>query len=163
MTAEDYDDGDDETTELFREIAVETVTGLICKIMKEKDVSRVELAKRLRKTPGWITQLLDGEKNKTVATLSDVFVALGHSLQFYAGKLNAVEAARFGDDRAPSHADAFVEVMQKEFDGSFCEVITPTAKGSWDTVVKLGRQRVPAEPTTELWGGTVPNFIPCQG
>jgi transcriptional regulator with XRE-family HTH domain len=65
-----------------RERAVESVTTLICDLMDEQEVSRSQLADRLGKTRGWVTQLLDGERNKTVRTLSDVFCALGHSLEF---------------------------------------------------------------------------------
>jgi transcriptional regulator with XRE-family HTH domain len=70
-----------------QERSIEEVTGLICKIMARDGVSRSQLAKRLGKSPGWVTQLLDGERNKTVRTLSDVFVALGRSLHFSDGDL----------------------------------------------------------------------------
>jgi transcriptional regulator with XRE-family HTH domain len=65
-----------------QERAIEYVTAMIGRLMKAKKVSRTELAKLLGKSPGWITQLLDGEKNKTVRTLSDVLWALGESLEF---------------------------------------------------------------------------------
>ena len=122
MTAREHasrDVIDEETFELFREIAVETVTGLICKLMAEKDISRTQLAERLGKSRGWITQLLDGERNKTVATLSDVLVALGHSLQFRIGKLDPVEAARIDREITGSTADKFIEVMRQELDARY--------------------------------------------
>jgi transcriptional regulator with XRE-family HTH domain len=45
--------------------------------MEKQRVSRSELAKRLGTTPGYITQLLDGTTNMTIAKASDVFLALG--------------------------------------------------------------------------------------
>jgi hypothetical protein len=65
-----------------QERAIEYVTAMIARLMKEKGVSNSQLAARLGVVPGWITQLLDGEKNKTVRTLSDVLWALDESLEF---------------------------------------------------------------------------------
>ena len=60
------------------------VTELICQVMEEKGISRTELAKRLGKSKGYISQLLDGEANMTVRTISDVFTALGKGLTILA-------------------------------------------------------------------------------
>jgi hypothetical protein len=57
--------------------------------MDQAGMNRTQLADKLGRTPGWITQLLDGERNKTIHTLSDVFWALGKSMQFSAGPLKA--------------------------------------------------------------------------
>lgn len=57
------------------------VTELICALMKEQNVSRKILAERLYKTKGYVSQLLDGEANMTLRTLSDVLYALGKELQ----------------------------------------------------------------------------------
>jgi transcriptional regulator with XRE-family HTH domain len=73
---------DDDMRLYQQERAIEYVTAMICRLMKKQNTTRAELAKRLGKSPGWITQLLDGEKNKTVRTLSDVLWALGESLEF---------------------------------------------------------------------------------
>jgi hypothetical protein len=71
-----------------QERAIESVTALIQRLMAHENVSRADLARKLDKSPGWITQLLDGERNKTVRTLSDVFWALGQSLAFGATPLS---------------------------------------------------------------------------
>jgi transcriptional regulator with XRE-family HTH domain len=83
-----------------RERAIEAVTNRVCELMDEQGVNRTELARRLGKSNGWITQLLDGEKNKTVRTLSDVFVALGRSLNFYDGQLAQGILGKSGVSRA---------------------------------------------------------------
>ena len=52
-------------------------------------MSRSELAKRLDRTKGYITQLLDGRANMTVRTISDVFTALDRAVHFQDGPLRA--------------------------------------------------------------------------
>lgn len=54
------------------------VTEFIVELMQEQNVTRTELAKRLGRSKGWISQLLAGEANFTLRTLADVFGALGH-------------------------------------------------------------------------------------
>ena len=65
-----------------QERSILNLTELICKLMEETGVSRSELARRLGKTKGYISQLLDGESNMTVRTISDVFTALGKTVYF---------------------------------------------------------------------------------
>lgn len=78
----------DEDMRLFQqELAIESVTSMIERLMKKDGVSRSELARRLNKTPGWVTQLLDGDRNKTIRTISDVLWALGRSLRYSAVSL----------------------------------------------------------------------------
>jgi len=81
-TLDDATESRDELRLYQQERAIESVTAMICRSMDQQGIDRAELARRLKTTPGWITQLLDGEKNKTVRTLSDVCFALGHSLEF---------------------------------------------------------------------------------
>ena len=80
MTAETLTEKLTKTAEGMRlyqqERAILEVTELICQLMDEQNVSRAELARRLDRTKGYITQLLDGRANMTVRTISDVFAAL---------------------------------------------------------------------------------------
>jgi hypothetical protein len=67
-----------------QERAVYEVTDLLEEVMRETRVNRTELARRLGKTKGWVTQLLDGEANKTIRTVAGAFAVLGreyHSFQ----------------------------------------------------------------------------------
>jgi transcriptional regulator with XRE-family HTH domain len=57
------------------------VTELICEIMEQQDVSRAELANRLGKTKGYISQVLDGSANMTIRTMSDILTELGRQLK----------------------------------------------------------------------------------
>lgn len=72
-----------------QERAIQDVTDLICEVMDEEHVSRSQLAGRIGKTRGYVTQLLDGRANMTVRTISDVFCALGRAIHFQEGPLDA--------------------------------------------------------------------------
>jgi hypothetical protein len=70
---------DPEHMRLFQqERAIYEVTELLESLMAELEVTRAELAARLGKSRGWVTQLLDGEANKTIRTVADVFAVLGY-------------------------------------------------------------------------------------
>ncbi len=73
-----------------QERAILEVTELVCQLMDEQDVSRSELATRLGRTKGYITQLLDGRANMTVRTISDVFTALDRAVHFQEEPLRAI-------------------------------------------------------------------------
>src|SRR5687768_11308399 len=60
-----------------QERAILEVTQLIESTMDELGVNRTQLAAKLGQSKGWVTQLLDGEKNKTIRTVADVFAVLG--------------------------------------------------------------------------------------
>jgi hypothetical protein len=77
-----------------QERAILEFTELLCQIMDEEEVTRSELARRLGKTKGYITQLLDGRTNMTVRTMSDVFGVLDRAVHFQDGPLSvAVQSA----------------------------------------------------------------------
>jgi len=55
--------------------------------VKEKGISKADLAKRIGKSKAYVTQLLDGSVNMTLRTLSDVLNALGYSLRLSSSPL----------------------------------------------------------------------------
>lgn len=65
-----------------QERAILEVTELMCKLMEVRDISRSQLAHRLGKTKGYVSQVLNGSRNMTVRTMSDFFLALGYSVHF---------------------------------------------------------------------------------
>ena len=71
-----------------QERAIQEVTELICALMDERGINRTELAKRLGRSKGYITQLLDGQANMTLRTISDVFTAIGLSIHFQDGPMD---------------------------------------------------------------------------
>lgn len=56
------------------------VTELIAVAMEQGGVSKSVLAKRLGKSPAFVTQLLAGNANMTLRTIADLFTALGLEL-----------------------------------------------------------------------------------
>ena len=81
-TLEEITESPEEMRLYLRERAYEYVTAMICRVMKEKKVTRSELARRLGKVPGWVTQALNEDTNKELKTLSDLLWALGETLEF---------------------------------------------------------------------------------
>ena len=65
---------------LQQERSIQQVTDLICRVMREQSITKAQLARKLGKTKGYVTQLLDGQTNMTVRTISDVLLALGRVL-----------------------------------------------------------------------------------
>jgi hypothetical protein len=60
-----------------QERAIVEVTDLLESALEQSGISRSEFARMLGKSKGWVTQLLDGEGNKTVRTIADAFAVLG--------------------------------------------------------------------------------------
>jgi len=52
------------------------VTESICEILENEKKDRKDLADKMKKTKGYISQLLNGERNMTLATLSEILYAL---------------------------------------------------------------------------------------
>ena len=73
---------DPEFRRLFiQERTIVEVTGMIAREMKRQNITQAELARRMRKTKGHISQLLGGGRNLTLHSLSDMLLAIGMSLE----------------------------------------------------------------------------------
>lgn len=55
----------------------------VCHLMEEKNVSRAELARRLGTSRAYVTKLLDGNANFTLATMVKVAMALDGTLHVH--------------------------------------------------------------------------------
>jgi transcriptional regulator with XRE-family HTH domain len=71
-----------------QERAIFEITELLEETMKQQGVSRAELARRLGRSKGWVTQLLDAEANKTVRTVADAFAVLGREFRAQASPIS---------------------------------------------------------------------------
>ncbi len=60
-----------------RDDLIYMVTETLLMAMEDKEISKVELAKRLNKSKSHVSRLLDGSRNMTLASLSDICFALG--------------------------------------------------------------------------------------
>ena len=62
-------------------------TELLCELLDTEEISRQELAQRLGKSKGFVSQVLSGERNMTLRTLSDIALALDCRLRLHAQPL----------------------------------------------------------------------------
>lgn len=101
-----------------QERAIQELTDLVCQIMDERKVTRAELAARLGKTKGYVTQLLDGRTNMTVRTIADVLGALDCAIHFQDGPLSATVGEKpFLTMTVPwAQADCWVQPTQPLLD-----------------------------------------------
>jgi transcriptional regulator with XRE-family HTH domain len=70
---------DDYERLLAQERLILDATEAIVGLLEEQGVSRQELARRLGKSKGFVSQILSGERNMTLRTLADLGYALGRS------------------------------------------------------------------------------------
>lgn len=56
-------------------------TERICEILAERGISRAEFARMLGRSKAWVTKLLRGDHNMTVATIVQVMNTLGHDVE----------------------------------------------------------------------------------
>jgi plasmid maintenance system antidote protein VapI len=66
-------------------------TELICEMMESEDLNRSDLAKRLGKSKSHVSQLLDGKKNMTLRTISDMFTAMNRTIHFSCKRMNTYD------------------------------------------------------------------------
>ena len=70
---------DEEFRRLFaQEDLILEVTETICELLEKEKISRKELADRLGKSKGFISQLLNGGRNLTLRTVADILHVLGY-------------------------------------------------------------------------------------
>lgn len=70
---------DEEFRRLFaQEDLIMEVTETLCELLEKEEVSRKELADRLGKSKGFISQLLNGGRNLTLRTVADILHVLGY-------------------------------------------------------------------------------------
>ena len=76
---DDMDDPEFRKLPAQEELILE-VTETICDILENEKVSRKELADRLGKSKGFVSQLLNGGRNLTLRTVADNFHVLGYKV-----------------------------------------------------------------------------------
>jgi transcriptional regulator with XRE-family HTH domain len=79
---------DDEFRRLFaQEDLILEVTETLCELLEKEKISRTELADRLGKSKGFISQLLNGGRNLTLRTVADILHVLGYKVVLKPDKL----------------------------------------------------------------------------
>ncbi len=89
------------------------ITEQICALMEEKGINKAELAKKLGKSKGYVTQLLDGRANMTLRTVSDVFFVLNSSLMVDTKPLGYHVSPKFSNNFVVSNFQFSKSTVQK--------------------------------------------------
>ena len=79
---------------LAQEELILEVTETLCGLLEKGKVSRKELADRLGKTKGLVSQLLNGGRNLTLRTVADILYALGYKVSLLPHKLEPQKEKR---------------------------------------------------------------------
>jgi DNA-binding Xre family transcriptional regulator len=77
-------------------VPIAELTEDICRLMEEKQISRAELARRLGTSRAYVTKLLDGNANFTLATMVKLAMALDGALHLHIADRRA--ATRWYDE-----------------------------------------------------------------
>jgi transcriptional regulator with XRE-family HTH domain len=94
---EEFEASSAENRRLLREEEfILEVTERLTDMLDSEKISKVELARRLRKTKGFVTQILSGSRNLTLRTVADVSDALGYAIEMRAVKLITMHHHRKG-------------------------------------------------------------------
>lgn len=125
---------DDETLLMEQETLFLEATEVLCELLDREGVSRAELARRLGKSRGFVTQTLSGEKNLTLKTLAHFATVLGYRLSVGAmplarasrGDLPSNPVTRYSRSRGAERTDvARPQPMAAETSAQY-EASTPT-------------------------------------
>jgi transcriptional regulator with XRE-family HTH domain len=65
---------------MAQEDLIMEVTETLCDLLEKEKISRKELADRLGKSKGFISQLLNGGRNLTLRTVADILHVLGYKV-----------------------------------------------------------------------------------
>ncbi|MBM3766992.1 MAG: helix-turn-helix transcriptional regulator [Acidobacteria bacterium] len=80
--------------QLAVELLVAEAAEIIAQRMSEKGMSKADLARELKKSRAWVTQLLSGKNNLTIRTLAEVIHTLGGKVEITCSSPMGTRAAR---------------------------------------------------------------------
>ena len=80
------------------------VTEMLCELLEKEKVSRKELAERLGKSKGFVSQLLNGGRNLTLRTVADILHVLGHKVTLTPHKIEQREGSEASISQLGAHA-----------------------------------------------------------
>ena len=135
ITKEEYFDGTAITSQAekrayAREELIYNATEDLLVILEDKDITKVELARRLGKSKSYITQLLSGSRNMTLGSLSDICFALEISPKIHlpvqlAPSAHQAKPVRQWSDEDRNHLLDPNESSHGEVSRKECNVIYP--------------------------------------
>jgi transcriptional regulator with XRE-family HTH domain len=88
------------------------VTETLCELLEKEGISRKELAERLGKSKGFVSQLLNGGRNLTLRTVADILHVLGYKVTLTPHKIEERKgsgaSARQQEFKAAEEAQKFI-------------------------------------------------------
>jgi transcriptional regulator with XRE-family HTH domain len=88
-------------------------TELISRAMEQQGVSKTDLAKRLGKSRAFVTQVLRGQNNMTLRTLSDLANVLGYDVELGAINLQTSQTVHVGHWNGPTKLNVVYGQLQE--------------------------------------------------
>jgi transcriptional regulator with XRE-family HTH domain len=79
---------------MAQEDLIMEVTETLCELLEKEKVSRKELADRLGKSKGFVSQLLNGGRNLTLRTVADILYVLGYKVTLVPHKVEIQKETR---------------------------------------------------------------------
>ena len=100
---------------LAQEELILEVTEVLCGLLETETISKKELAERLGKSKGFVSQLLNGGRNLTLRTLADILHVLGYKVSLAPQKLrqksNVIQFQnRHNNPKRPKYIPGLLEV-----------------------------------------------------
>jgi len=80
----------EEHPEYWRQDAILDFAEDLYRLMEEKGISRAELARRIGKSPAYVTQVLRAESNFTIGTMTTLGMALDHRVRIHLAPRHSV-------------------------------------------------------------------------
>ena len=80
------------------------VTETLCELLEKENISRKELADRLGKSKGFVSQLLNGGRNLTLRTVADILHVLGYKVTLTPHKIEPKEGRGTSALKKGAHA-----------------------------------------------------------
>jgi transcriptional regulator with XRE-family HTH domain len=85
---------------LRQEELILDVTELLSGALEERHLTKSDLAEKLGKTKGFVTQVLSGNRNLTLRTIADIADALAFRIRMRREKLPGIQTAPARESRA---------------------------------------------------------------
>lgn len=141
---------------LRQEELILEVTEWIVRLMDEKRINKAHLARKLGKTKGYVTQLLGGNTNMTLRTISDVFCALDTRVELRCAPVDETPAFDSNLVGVGSDAHEAMATSQEPWKSSF---IWAASSGSI-ALPAIDRLKSTVD---ENWGSTAVGSAPVDG
>lgn len=125
-------------------------TELIAELLDDQQVTRKELADRLGRSKGYVTQVLAGDRNMTLKTLATLAFALEHRVELSATPLGMGDSGIDGGQVRPPVARVRVGLGEFDRRARCCDSVHPPRFGCTESRLSGSSRaiwRSPAGPT----------------